>query len=250
MFDAIVLAGTGKAEPLTEQEKVTNKAFITIHEKPLIAYILEALGEASSIGKIAVVGPVEGLEKIHLSGGYNFELVPEQGTMLENVAAGFKVVDNNRLCLVVTGDIPLITPTVIDRFIEQCQPYDYDLYYPVLKSETCLKRFPDTERTYVRLKEGLVTGGNIALLNPEWFLANRSRLEMFISYRKKPLKLLRIFPPLFILKYLFKTLSVTDLELFLSGLLNFKARAVFSQSVEIGIDVDKLSDLELVRNTL
>jgi len=102
----------------------------------------------------------------------------------------------------------------------------------------------------VRLKEGLVTGGNIALLNPEWFLANRSRLEMFISYRKKPLKLLRIFPPLFILKYLFKTLSVTDLELFLSGLLNFKARAVFSQSVEIGIDVDKLSDLELVRNTL
>ncbi len=249
MFDAIVLAGTGKPEPLTEQEKVLNKAFITIHEKPLIAYILEALKKASSIGKVAVVGPVEGLEEIHLE-RYDFELVPEQGTMLDNVAAGFNVVNNNRLCLVVTGDIPLITPAVIDQFIEQCQPYDYDLYYPVLKSETCLKRFPDTERTYVRLKEGLVTGGNIALLNPEWFLASRSRLEMFISYRKKPLKLLRIFPPLFILKYLFKTLSVTDLELFLSHLFNFKARAVFSQSAEIAIDVDKLSDLELVRNNL
>ncbi|MDW7729377.1 MAG: nucleotidyltransferase family protein [Bacillota bacterium] len=249
MLSAVVLAGTGKAEPLTEQEKVSNKAFITINEKPLIAYILEALEGSSLIENVAVVGPEKGLEEIR-RGGHHFELVPEQGTMLDNMAAGFNVVDKDRLCLVVTGDIPLITSEVIDQFIEQCQPQDYDLYYPVLTRDTCLKRFPDTERTYVRLKEGYLTGGNIALINPAWFIGSRSRLEMFISYRKKPLKLLRIFPPLFILKYFMKTLSVTDLEKFLSHLLHFKAKAVYSQSAEIGIDVDKISDLELVRSTL
>lgn len=249
MFSAVVLAGTGKPEPLTEQEKVLNKAFININGKPLIAYILEALEGSSLIGNVAAVGPEQGLEEIRRK-GYHFKLVPEQGTMLDNVAAGFNVVDKDRLCLVVTGDIPLVTSEVIDQFVEQCQPYEDDLYYPVLTRDICLNRFPDTERTYVRLKEGFITGGNIALINPTWFIGNRSRLEMFISYRKKPLKLLRIFPPLFILKYLKKKLSVTDVEQFLSHLLHFKAKAVYSQSVEIAIDVDKISDLELVRSTL
>lgn len=249
MFDALVLAGGGKPEPLTEQEGVTNKAFIMLNNRPLLTYILKALEDAPSVDRIVVVGPESNLEMLRQE-GINFEILPEKESMLDNVAAGFASVDQNRLCLVVSGDIPLLTAEVVEEFIRLCAPYDSDFYYPLLSRETCLQHFPETERTYVRLKEGYVTGGNIGLLMPGWFFNNRDRLEMFISYRKKPLKLLRILPLFLIIKYLFKRLSVADLERSLSRLLRFKARAVPCDCVEIGVDVDKISDLELIRRVL
>lgn len=249
MFDAVVLAGGGKPEALTDQEGVSNKAFIMLHGKPLLAYILKALQEAPSVGRVVIIGPQNELEMLRRE-GCDFEVVPESGSMLDNVTAGFEAVDKNRLCLVAMGDIPLLNKEVVEDFLARCAPHDHDFYYPVISRDTCLNRFPETERTYVRLKEGHVTGGNIGLLRPNWFLDNRARLEMFISYRKKPLKLMRLLPLSFIFKYLFKTLSVSDLESHLSRLLGLKARAVFCNCVEIAVDVDKISDLELVKKTL
>jgi GTP:adenosylcobinamide-phosphate guanylyltransferase len=43
MFNAVVIAGGGKPEVLTEQEGVSNKAFIKVHGRPLLAYIISAL---------------------------------------------------------------------------------------------------------------------------------------------------------------------------------------------------------------
>jgi len=249
MFDAVVMAGGGKSEPLTEQECVTNKAFILLQDKPLLTYILVALQEAPSVNRIVVVGPPGELKALRRE-GLDFEIVSETSGMLENLAAGFVSIEKNRLCLVVTGDIPLLNTIAVEEFIKSCAPYDHDFYYPILKRETCLQQFPETERTYVRLKEGYITGGNIGLLRPGWFLNNHSRLDLFISYRKKPLKLLRILPLSLIFKYLMKSLSVTDLELSLSQLLNLKARAVICECAGIGVDIDKISDLELVKKTM
>ncbi len=249
MLDAVVLAGGGKPEPLTEQEGVSNKAFIKIHNRPILSYVLDALQQASSINRILVVGPKEELKE--LAGvGHDFEAVAEQGSMLENLAAGFNLIEPEKPCLVVTGDIPLINAEVIEQFLTLCAPFEYDLYYPVLTRESCLERFPKTERTYVRLKEGHVTGGNIGLVRPVWFLKNRARLELFISYRKKPLKLLKILPLSLALKYLLKSLSVKDLEYHLSRLLFLKAQAVFCDCVEIAVDVDKISDLTMVKKII
>ncbi len=249
MFDAVVLAGGGKPEPLTDMEGVSNKAFIPIHGKALLAYIIEALRGAPSVGRLVVVGPEQGLKNLRLE-GYSFDPVPETGGMLDNLAAGFALTDREKPCLVVTGDIPLLNAEVTENFLALCAPHDHDLYYPVISRETCLARFPETERTYVRLKEGHLTGGNMGLLKPAWFLENRARLELFISYRKKPLKLLRILPVSFLFKYLLKTLSVSDLENHLSRLLALQARAVFCDCVEIAVDVDKPGDLEVVKRAL
>ncbi len=249
MFDAVVLAGGGKNEPLTEQENVSNKAFILVNDKPILAYILDALQEAPLVRQIVVVGPHAELEVLKVA-GYQFDAVAEQGSMLDNLAAGFTGVEPDRPCLVVTGDIPLINAEVIEKFLALCAPHDHDLYYPVLSRERCLLQFPKTERTYVRLREGHVTGGNIGLLMPAWFLENRDRLNLFISYRKKPLKLLRILPISFLFKYIFKMLSLKDLETHLSQLLNLRAKAVLCDCVEIAVDVDKPGDLMLVKENL
>lgn len=249
MVDAIVLAGGGKPEPLTEQEGVANKAFIELHNRTILSYVLEALQEANSVNRIIVVGPQTELQEIYQT-GYTFEIAAEQGSMLENLAAGFRLTDYEKPCLVVTGDIPLISAAVIEQFLLLCEPMNFDFYYPVLTREVCLEWFPETERTYVRIKEGHVTGGNIGLIRPDWFLENKDRLETFISYRKKPLKLLRVLPLFLVFKYLFKTLSVEDLEYHLSRLFSLKAKAIFCDCAEIAVDVDKISDLAVVKKAI
>ena len=52
------------------------------------------------------------------------------------------------------------------------------------------------------------------------------------------------------LKYLFRCLTVADLENKLSQLLQLKARAIPCDLSAIGTDVDKLSDLTVVRKAL
>jgi hypothetical protein len=55
---------------------------------------------------------------------------------------------------------------------------------------------------------------------------------------------------LFILKFLLKRLSLSEVELQFSKLLSIKGKAIVLDYPEIGIDVDKPSDLELVRKIL
>jgi len=249
MFDAVILAGGGKKEPLTLQEGVANKVFINLFGRPMLRYILDALDGAVSVGKVIVVGPEEELAGL-LEQGSRFTPVPEEGGMLENVAAGLRAADQQRLSLILTGDIPLLSPEVIEEFIKRCAPYTGDFYYPILSRESCTKRFPQMKRTYVPLREGSFTGGNIALLRPRWFACSRHRLDQFIAYRKKPLKLFRLLPVGFIFKFIFRCLTVNDLESYLSEMFQARAHAVPCDLVEIGTDVDKISDLEVVRKEL
>lgn len=249
MVDAVVLAGGGKDEPLTREEGVSNKAFINLFGRPMLAYILEALAGAASIDKVIVVGPAPELSAL-LEQGYRFIPVPEEGSMLENAAAGLSRIDQGRPCLLLTGDIPLIDEGTISGFLELCHPSDGDFYYPILTRESCRERFPQMQRTYVRLRDGCFTGGNMVLLRPDWFARCRHRLDQFVLYRKKPLKLLRILPFSLILKFLFNRLAVSELERYLSAMFLARARAVPCDLVEIGTDVDKISDLEVIRQAL
>ncbi|NLA25779.1 MAG: NTP transferase domain-containing protein [Firmicutes bacterium] len=249
MFDAVILAGGGKTEPLTEQEGVFNKAFIEIHGRPMISYVINGLSGSPSIGKIVAVGPEKELREL-LTAGYEFTPVPEEGSLLDNVAAGLRGLEGDRLCLVLTGDIPLIERVAIEGLLALCAPFDGDFYYPILKRERCQERFPQMKRTYVRLREGYFTGGNVALLRPDWFTRCRPRLDLFVTYRKKPLKLFRILPVSFIYKFLLNRLTVTDLEDYLAGMMQASVHAVPCSFVEIGTDVDKSSDLEIVRHVL
>lgn len=249
MFDAVILAGGGKSEPLTDQEGVSNKSFIEIHGRPMLGYIISALTGSPSIGKIYVVGPGPELAGL-LEKGYSFTPLSEKGSLLENAATGLKEANQEQPCLVLTGDIPLINREVIEGFLELCRPFAGDFYYPILSRESCRERFPLMKRTYVRLREGYFTGGNVALVHPDWFARSYHRLDLFVTYRKKPLKLFRILPKTFFLKFILNNLTVSDLERFLSEMMQGEARAVPCDFVEIGTDVDKISDLEIVRQVL
>jgi GTP:adenosylcobinamide-phosphate guanylyltransferase len=248
MIDAVVLAGTGKSVPLTEEEGVDNKAFIDIKGKFMLSYTLDALRAVESIGRIAVVGPAEKLSPLVKQ--YNILVVDEIGEIPENIKAGASALKPEGHILIASGDIPLLTAAAVEDFLAQCLPYDNDFYYPIVSKEENDKRFPGMKRTYARLREGVYTGGNLFLVNPAKIDQGLPRLRKFIELRKSPLRLLAALGVGFVLKFISKRLTITELENNFPRLLGITGKAVISRYAEIGTDVDKTSDLELVRREL
>lgn len=250
MIDAIILAGAQNTGKLREVSSAAAEATIPVAGRPMVWHVVDALHRSKYVGRIIVVGPDEvarveyGLEPgrvVHL---------PSGSTMIENLLRAVDYVREQPHVLVVTSDIPLLTPEAVDDFIERCKPYEADIYYPVVSRDTNEKYYPGMQRTYVRLKEGTFTGGNLALVAPEALRRGRAVIEQAYLMRKKPIKLARLLGFRFILKFVFNRLGLHEIEEQAANVIGCSGRAVISPYPELGIDVDKPSDLALVEKVL
>ena len=75
-------------------------------------------------------------------------------------------------------------------------------------------------------------------------------IEEAYEARKSPFKLAKMLGPKFIFKFLLRRLTIEELEERISSLIKAKGKAVVTSYPEIGMDVDKNSDLELARKML
>jgi molybdopterin-guanine dinucleotide biosynthesis protein A len=244
MIDCVILAGGTNSE-LEKLEGISNKALIKIGDKEMVRYVLEAFRSVEKIERIVLAGPVEQFES--LKDDYSLELVPEESSILENLAAATRYLKTKKPLLIATADIPLITTEGTGDFLQKCYPYDLDFYYPIVRKEVCENSFPGVKRTFVKLEEGSFTGGNIFLVNSTIIEPNLPFLKQFIDSRKKPLKMVSMLGAGFLLSGLAGRLSIAQLEKRFSGLFNLKAKAIISDYPELGFDVDKPGDLELMR---
>lgn len=247
--DAIVLAGSPNKGQLREYSPVDNEALIPIGNRIMVDYVVTALQKAQSVGKIVVVGPVAEL-KSYYAKRPEIILVQAGASVVESFQNGLTKLQPQGHILVTTSDIPLLKPEAVESFIAKCAPYEADVYYPIVSKEINERYFPGVKRTYVTLKEGTFTGGNIFLLNPQIVPRCLAKGEELVQLRKSPIALSRQIGFCFVLKFLCRMLSLRETEARFSQLLELKGKAVIMDYPEIGIDVDKPSDLELVRKIL
>ena len=177
--------------------------------------------------------------------------VPLGETMWENLNSGLSLLDPDRdsRVLIATSDIPLITAQMVDDFIRQV-PDDADLVYPVVTKADTLAKFPETKRTYVRLAGGSVTGGNIVAANPKVLPEVEARAKLLISHRKSPWLLARDVGWMLLIRLLLGRLSLKEAEARVSAVFNIRGRVVVTACPEIGVDIDKMADFELVERVL
>jgi len=250
MINIVVLAGSSSEGELEKYAEASNKAAIPIKGIPMLVYVLKALHGISRVKEIKILGSAHQLQPA-LSGKWSrLEIVPEKKSLVENLEAGLQSVEQETPCLIVTSDIPLITSEAVEDFISRCYPFNKEFYYPVIEETECKRKFPQVERTCVSIKEGRFTGGNLALVNPASILSQIDRLHTIFSYRKKPWKYARMLSPLLVFKLMFKIVSISELENHISRIMSLEVSAVRTPYVEIGTDVDKPADLELVRKYL
>ena len=248
--EALVLAGGVKVDSLQEQASETSEALIKIGERIMVDYVVQVLNSSDEVERIAVVGPEELLKNYYRNSETELLLAPPGDSPMGSVRNGMKVLSPRRMMLVVTGDIPLLSVEAVQDFLDKCKGIHADLYYPIVRKETNEQKYPGVQRTYVRLKEGTFTGGNLFLVRPEVVESCFDQAEKLVKLRKNPLALSKQVGLGFIIKLLLHRLTMKETEKRFSKLLGLKGVAIVSPFPEIGIDVDKPSDLELVRRVL
>ncbi len=232
---ALVLAGgtlKGSSQP---------KSSIMFGDRTMLEYIVDALAQTDAVERIVVVGPAGVLQSLT-----GVEKVESNGDLLNGLLEGLRCFMPDEYVLAVSNDIPLITATTIETFLNDCRTTTADGYYPIISKETIETAFPGTSRTYGRLIDGTYTGGNILLLRPRVLLDHLDIVEAMYDARKSVTRLARIFGVGFLLRVLFRRLTIRQAEQRMSAVFESPLRAVECRSAEVGIDVDKEADVEFV----
>lgn len=190
MYDAIILAGGENRKQLLHLSHQPYEALIEISGQPMVKFVANALAASGSVRRIFVVGPEAALKQCDfppqttiLAGGR---------TIMETIQIGMAALGHKDKTLVATADIPLLTADAVNDFLIQCSKADADFYYPIVAKEVNERRYPSTKRTYVRLREGTFTGGNIFLVNPDVVTRSLIVANQIIENRKRPLALCKI----------------------------------------------------------
>ncbi|HYF93104.1 MAG TPA: NTP transferase domain-containing protein [Symbiobacteriaceae bacterium] len=247
--NVILLAGAANTGPLKDVSPATNEALIDIGGKPMVQYVIDGLRQSKEVKRIVIVAPPGELEP-HVT-GENLEFVPSGGHIIENILNAYRVLPKDEQLLIATSDIPLITGEIIDGLIALCREKPADLYYPIVEKSVGEKKYPYVKRTYVNLKEGVFTGGNLFLVNPALVESTAPKARAFLDYRKKPMKMVTLLGFSFLLRYLlFHNLTLAELEQKVSTMWGLRGAVIICPWPEVGIDVDKPSDLQLARAVL
>lgn len=248
MVTAVVLAG-GRKKGL-DSEEASSEAFITIGKRYMIEYVLGALQDSPYVDRIVISGPVTKLRD-YLKDYRDIILVGSGNTAVQSFMKALEVIPGSaERVLVVTADVPLLTAQAVNDLILTCNDKRGDLFYPIVSREINEEKYPGVKRTYVTLKEGTFTGGNLLLVNPQVVVKCLPIAEEFVRLRKRPLALAGFIGWRLLVRYLLGRLSIKDAEEKVSELMGIKGVGVITSFPEIGIDVDKQSDLALVRRTL
>ena len=250
-MDAIILAGgiPTSEDPLYLASNGQSKALIDIAGKPMVQWVVDALDRANSVDRIIIVGlPAD----VALQSSKTIDFLPESEGLLANLTAGVEhlqsVDPSIQQVLLLTCDIPTITPEIVDWRVQGADP-DSDLEYSVIEKETMDARFPTASRSYVRLQDVEVCGGDMNVIHVR-LVEDTAFWERMFAARKSPLRQAALlgFDLLFLM--LIRRITINDGVKRVSNRLGLKGRAVISPYAEIGMDVDKPQQLELVISDL
>jgi GTP:adenosylcobinamide-phosphate guanylyltransferase len=251
-MNAIVLAG-GIPEENDQLYAYTQggaKALVDIAGKPMVQWVVDALDRAPSVGDLIVVGLPPGSS---LNCSKPLSLLEDQGSMLRNIKAGVDRLavshPTDTHALIVSSDIPSITPEIVEWRIDVARAADVDLDYAVVERSTMEARFPRSNRSYVRLRDVEVCGGDINVARLA--LAQDEDLwTRLIEARKNALRQAALFGFGTLFLVMARRLTLPDAERRVSAQLGLKGRVSRSPYAEVAMDVDKPHQLELLRDEL
>ena len=242
---ALILAG---GEGAIIDPTVRVKGLVPIAGRPMIEWVVEALKAAETISEIAVVAPSDS----NLGAWVELvdHLVVSDSSFIENALAGLEVFDDVHPVLATTGDLPALTPEAIDDYVTRSLDSGAEFTYPLVSAQDMEEQFPGSERTYVKVAGGKVTGGNMMVLSARLVRRNRDIAQRLFETRKSAVGMARVLGMPFIFKYLSGTLRVDDVERKMEQLLGAKCSAIYTEHASIGADVDKPIDVVVAERVL
>lgn len=248
-YQVVLLAG-GFAPWLKPLAGTDIRCLAPLKGHPMLEYIVAALFQSGRISDILLVAPESALKQLEpvLPEGVSLCSAADSMPLTAAKALDALKAPDKQKVLFVCDDIPLLTSEAVNDFLNQCEAYpDKEAFYPIIRQETCQKAFPEGKRTYGKLNDGVFTGGNMMLLSAGMVRGNLQRGEEIFSMRKSPLKLCRWLGFGFILKLLLHLLDTNKVQERVSQLMGYPCQVIISPFPELGVDVDKPADWDLVK---
>lgn len=249
----VILAGgiPTPDDPLYAYTQGKSKALIDMHGRTMLERVVDALQASQSIEEIIVVGLGD-------DQGMTFSRpvhhLPDQGSLIKNAKAGtlwvVEHLQNSDRILLCSADVPTITPEAVDDHIQACQPLDKSIYYIFATREVMEKRFPHSNRTYVKLKGQEIAGGDLTIVDSSLAFGHDELFEAITNARKHAWQLARIVGFTFLLKLLFRQLSFEDIEGAVLRILGKPGKIMLTPHAELAMDADKPEQVELLRADL
>ena len=252
-MDAVITAG-GIPQPdemLYHFTQGKPKALLDICGKPMVQWVLDALGGAKRVENVVLIGLSE---ENGVTCSKPLTFIPNKNSMIENLLAGInKVLEINpsaTRALLVSSDIPGINSGMVDWEVETTLLADVDLCYNAVKREGMEARYPGSKRTYTRLKGMQVCGGDMNVVRTSVASMNTDIWEKLIASRKNPFKQASIIGFDTLLLALLGVISLDQTVKKATSRLHMSGKAVICPYAEVGMDVDKPLQLELMRADL
>jgi CTP:molybdopterin cytidylyltransferase MocA len=252
-MDAVVVAGgiPQPEESLYPYTKGNPKALLDIAGKPMVQWVLDALGAAQTVDRVVVIGLTD---KSGISCRKPVHYISSEGKMLANIQAGTAKVKalnpKAQYVLFATADTPGLTGPMVDWVVNTSMQTKDDIYYTVIPRQVMEERFPTSRRTFVRLKDLEACGGDLHLARAAIVGENSAFWEKLIEARKSPVAQARILGFGIIVRFLTRQLTAEDVIRRVADRLGLRGRAIISPFAEIGMDVDKPHQLEIMREHL
>jgi GTP:adenosylcobinamide-phosphate guanylyltransferase len=252
-MDAIVTAGgiPLPEEPLFSYTNGGSKAMLDMAGKPMVQWVLDALSDSKNVENVVIVGLTS---KSGVTCKKPLTFISNQGRLLANIVAGVeKVIElkpKTDYVLVVSSDIPGLKSEMVDWLIETAMETEEDIYYGVVPREVMEKRYPGSNRTYIRLKDLDICGADINITHVRMATEHLDMWEELIGNRKSPLKQAATLGFDTLLLILMRRLTLEDVVRRVMKRLNIRGRAIVWSQAEPAMDVDKPHQLELMRADL
>lgn len=249
-MDAIVIAGgiPRPGEPLYEYSNGNSKALIDISGKPMVQWVLDALGNSKKVENVIVIGLSS---KSGLTCKKPLHYVSNQGRMLANIVSGvnrsIELNKKSEYVLIVSSDIPALKGEMVDWLVNTAMQTDDELYYGVCPREVMEARFPTSKRTYTKLKDMQICGADVNVIHVNQITQHLDTWEALIGNRKSPLRQAAVIGWDTLFQLFTRQFTLQGLAERASQRIGIKGRAIIWSQAEPCMDIDKPHQLELMR---
>jgi GTP:adenosylcobinamide-phosphate guanylyltransferase len=248
-MDAIVLAGGVPApdSALYAYTKGNPKALLKIGDKLMIQWVLDALDQADTIDGIIVVGCEDRQSEMHSQKIITFK--PASEDIIQNFQRGAEaVLEHNpdaKSVAVVSSDIPMLTADGVNWVINQTLDANLDIYYCVVDQKQMEKRFPDSARSYVKLRDMNVCGGDLSVINLDLYKSRKEFWRKIFEARKSYLHQASLIGFDILLLLLLRRLTLEDVVQKVTQRLDITGKGLISPFPELAMDIDKPHQAEI-----
>ncbi|MGC8666565.1 MAG: nucleotidyltransferase family protein [Chthonomonadales bacterium] len=239
-IDAVILAGGRAQEDMAHLTGTRVRALFPFRGRAFAQWAYEALRAVPSVGRIAIVGPVEDLKRLPDLSSADL-LVPERDSMEANLFAAVAALLPQGRLLATACDNPLLSAEAYCDFLARC-PMEAALCYPIMEYKVFLAEFPGAANIPVRLRDGVFIGGDCVLFHSAAIPKLQRAICEVAAARKSLHRMVGLLGWRFALRFAMRLATSYEVEARASQIAGVTVRFVRECHPAFAIDIDDPTD--------